>query len=418
MSPLPARDRHLRAVAATAAGWVRAHPRLVDAVLATGHFALFGLYQVIGVLDPPRVPDWRARGSVVLAITVAHATGVLWRRHQPVLAFWIVVAGCLLQLATTDEMIPTDLAVPVAAYGLARWSRSELSRRIGLIPIALAGPLAALDWGVNPKTVFSLVASSVFLSAFPVLSWVWGDLNRKRADLLDRLSAQNAALLRDHAQREQLAAAGERARIAREMHDVVAHSLSVIVVQADGAAYAAEHAPAWNRSQAADTLGTVARTARQALAETRHLVGVLRQAGDDAEYVPAQGLSEIDALLESVRAAGLDVDAQTDIAKPVPREVDLAAYRIAQEALTNALRHAGSDARVRVRLDRTPEALVIDIQDDGRGAPIIGRLEGSGSGLIGMRERASAVGGTISTGPRRGGGWAVHAELPIEAQDD
>ncbi len=380
-------------------------------MLAGAFWLVLGFYTVIATPDPPRT-NTRAVTVTLAAVTIGHAAGVLWRRRRPVLAFWVVVAACLAQLLVSDTMVPSDIAVLVVSYGLARWAPSARWRRLGLAPILVSGVLAVLDWGVQTSWP-SAVASTVFMTAFPALAWVWGDLNRKRADVLDRLAQQNAALLRDRAQREELAAQAERTRIAREMHDIVAHSLSVIVVQADGAAYAAEHAPAWDRAQAHRTLTTVGATAREALAETRRLVGVLREEGSDAEYVPAQGLNEIDDLVEGVRAAGLDADLTIIGDGPVPREVGLAAYRIVQEALTNVLRHAGPRARVVARIEHG-DPLRVTIEDDGRGAAAFGRIDGVGSGLIGMRERASAVAGTVTAGPRPGGGWRVDAELPTK----
>lgn len=394
------------------AAWTRRHRLLVDAGLAGAFWLVFGAYTIAASADPPHSGSWVATGAAVVAITVAHAAGVFLRRRRPVLAFWIVVTACVAQLLVMDTFLPTDVAVGVVAYGVARWSGSPRWRLAAWLPILASGPLATVDW--SPEAAGpSFVASSVSTLAYPALAWVWGDLNRKRAAYVTRLSEANAALVRDRAQREALAAQTERTRIAREMHDIVAHSLSVIVVQADGAAYAAEHASGWDRTQARAALATVGATAREALAETRRLVGVLREEGSGAEYVPAQGLTEIGDLVGGVRVAGLDAHLEVVGDPSVPREVARAAYRIAQEALTNVLRHAGPRAEVTVRLE-AGERLTLLVEDDGRGGAAIGLSDGVGNGLIGMRERAAAVGGTVTAGPRPGGGWRVRAELPLK----
>ncbi len=418
-------------------------------VLAVGPVFIFGLSGYGMDAPAPRLP--RLFGRDLLALIVgAQILGVALRRRYVVPAFWLVVAACVLQLLVLGEPVYSDLAVPVAAYSLARWGPSVRARYLGLIPVVLSGPLALRDWAPGTDLRTAAVQLAVF-SAIPLLAWGWGDLNRRRAEVLTDLAAQNAALLRDRAQREQLAAQAERTRIAREMHDIVAHSLSVIVVQAQGGAYAAAHAPVWERGAAQQVLDTVSATAREALAETRRLVGVLREEGDGAaEYLPAQGIDDIAALVANIRAAGIPADLEVIGEAPVPREVGAAAYRIVQEALTNVLKHAGPGARVWVRLDRR-DGVALSVEDDGHGdraevnagqsaaergsvagpggpastrvlgtgpgvAPGHGQAPGpgqaAGNGLIGMRERAASVGGSVSAGPLPGGGWRVTARLP------
>jgi signal transduction histidine kinase len=208
------------------------------------------------------------------------------------------------------------------------------------------------------------------------------------------------------------------------MHDVVAHSLAVVVVQADGGLYAARAALAAEPGIAADraaleraagTLETLAQTARESLAETRKLVGVLRDEGAGVEYAPLQGLDYLEELAARVRDSGTDVHVRVrgDVSD-LPRDVDLAAYRVVQEALTNVLKHAGTGARVDVDVLRTPAVLLVRVSDDGAGPHEGG--DGEGNGLLGMAERVEVLGGSVHAGPRPRGGWEVVASVPVTAR--
>jgi signal transduction histidine kinase len=206
-----------------------------------------------------------------------------------------------------------------------------------------------------------------------------------------------------------LAATAERARIARELHDVVAHSLSVVIAQADGGRYAGKNDP----EAATGALEAIAATGRQALTDMRSLLGVLRDGGGE-EYAPQPDVGSIPALVEDVRASGLDVDLLVEgEPQPMPAGPQLAAYRIVQESLTNVLKHAGPASRAWVRLQWRPDALELSVLDDGRGASAaMVDSDGGGQGLRGMWERASLHGGRLDAGPRTGGGFGVHAALP------
>jgi signal transduction histidine kinase len=200
--------------------------------------------------------------------------------------------------------------------------------------------------------------------------------------------------------------AEERARIARELHDVVAHSISVMVVQAG----AERRALRDDRAETREVLETIETTGRQTLAEMRRLLGMLRRSDDEIELAPQPGMEHVDALVDQVREAGLPVTLDVEGRRvPLPAGVDLSAYRIVQEALTNALKHAGpASARVTVRYG--DGELELDIVDDGAGAV---NGNGGGHGLIGMRERVTMFGGDLDAGARREGGYAVRARLPI-----
>ncbi|PKQ27079.1 MAG: hypothetical protein CVT64_01125 [Actinobacteria bacterium HGW-Actinobacteria-4] len=215
-------------------------------------------------------------------------------------------------------------------------------------------------------------------------------------------------LARDTSAERALAASDERARIAREMHDVVAHTLSVVVAQADGGRFAAKTDPA----AAARTLDTIAEVGRSALTEMRALLGVLRASDGEAAMGPQPSLDDIPALVASTREGGLDVSyVTTGTPRPLPIGVALAFYRIAQEALTNVLKHAGPRVEAFVQLTWEADAVSLTVSDDGRGAAARG--DGDGLGIEGMRERATIFGGSLTAGPKAGGGYLVRARLPL-----
>lgn len=364
-------------------------------------------------------------GTGVWLVGAAQIVPLLWRRREPLAAALGVALGCLLQVWAMDEPHPANVAVPIAVYSAAAFGSRRDSRlvlAIGVLGAAVAGIDWAIMWGSRQQAIASAVAQMIFLGMFVAVAWVLGDVVRRRKAVVSRLQEQNRALARDQAQRARLAAQDERASIAREMHDVVAHSLAVVVVQADGALYAARTAldqpPAIGADRealerAAATLETLAQTARSSLAETRKLVGVLREEGSAAEYSPLQGLEHLDDLVQRVRDSGVPVDLSVrGRIDDVGKDVDLAAYRVVQESLTNALKHAGPDASVDVDVLRTPAVLLVRVTDDGQGlAP---DSDGEGNGILGMAERVEVLGGSVNAGPRARGGWEVVATIPVE----
>lgn len=245
-----------------------------------------------------------------------------------------------------------------------------------------------------------------------------GSLRRSKLAEVAALRERAEAVEREHAHAVQLAATEERQRLAREMHDIVAHSLSIIVVQADGAHYVAAESPGdagARLAQTARAIETIQSTARAALAETRRLVGVLHAAGDAAELAPAASIADIATLVQNVTDAGrpatLTVVGDPAAHGPLGATGELTAYRIVQESLTNVMKHAGPGARAWVTLTHSPAGLGILVADDGRGAAM---SDGQGNGLLGMRERVGALGGTLSTRNRIGGGFEVVAHLPAD----
>jgi len=394
--------------------WASRSPFAVDALLA-------GMVWLVFIVFGGSADGW------ILFLITAQILPLAWRRTQPFAAAMVIAAACLLQVLVIDQPLVSNVAAlaiiyATAAYATERWH----SRVVGLAGLA-GSVLGVVDWMLEYERYYQPVGVSLLVTLLPTLlfmwmsvavAWVLGDIVRRRRAVVARLREQNEALARDQAQRAALAAQGERATIAREMHDIVAHSLSVVVVQADGGAYAARTAldrgtggDVVALEQAAQTLETLAATAREALTDTRRLVGVLRDSGSAAEFEPTQGLNNLEGLVQRVRDSGVPVGlAVRGEVDRLPREVDLAAYRVVQESLTNVLKHAGPDASVAVDVLRTPAVLLVRVTDDGRGT---GAPDGRGNGIVGMREWVEFLGGTLHAGPREGGGFEVTASVPV-----
>ncbi|MGY1828612.1 sensor histidine kinase [Blastococcus sp. SYSU DS0541] len=381
--------------------WLRDRPFVVDAGLA----AVIGLVTV--VLPAGAYWPGEAAAFVVGVLLVAP---LAWRRRAPVHAAAAVVAAGVLELVVVDQFLAANCAALVMVYSLAgyapRWA-SQAGLGIGLAGAALAA-LRYFGGGLTESTI--LTAGAIGVSV--VAAWALGDLRRARLQRLASLEERAQLLELERDQEMRLAATAERARIAREMHDVVAHSLSVVIAQADGGRYAGKADP----QAATDALEAIAATGRQALTDMRALLGVLRDGGGE-EYAPQPDVGAIPALVEDVRASGLDVDLIIEgTPQPMPAGPQLAAYRIVQESLTNVLKHAGPAGRAWVRLQWRPDALELSVLDDGRGAAAaITGSDGRGQGLRGMRERAQLHGGRLEAGPRHGGGFGVHAALPYRS---
>jgi signal transduction histidine kinase len=261
-----------------------------------------------------------------------------------------------------------------------------------------------LGWLTTGGTVFAGPA---------LLAWVLGDSMRYRRAYYASLEDRAARLEAERDAQAKIATAAERARIARELHDVIAHNVSVMVVQADGASYAMDTDPA----RAREALAAISATGRQALAEMRRLLGVLRHEGDGANSVraPQPGIGELGELLDQARGAGLPVSFTVEgDPQPLPGGVALAAYRIVQESLTNTRKHAGPVASASILLRYARDAVVLTISDDGWGDLGGTAPPGApGHGLPGMRERVAVYGGSVTAGPRSGGGFEVVATLPL-----
>ncbi|CAM3291092.1 Sensor histidine kinase DesK [Arthrobacter ulcerisalmonis] len=335
-----------------------------------------------------------------------------WRRVRPVYAAAFIVLACLVHWALALEPNAGLVAVPLVIYAAAAYGPTWASRSVLILGLLGGVMLTSRSFSGTAETgVLGLTIGAVYTVLIWMLvlfSWTLGDLTRVRRLQLQTLSDRARRLETEQQQERSLAAADERAHIAREMHDIVAHSLSVIITQADGARYAA----AANPAIATDTLATVASTARGSLAEMRRLLGVLRQE-DGASTRPLPGLADLDDLYLGFRAAGLQLAAEHHGTprRDLPAGAELTAYRALQESLTNVLKHAGPQATAHVSLAWQPRGLQIDVHDDGRGAAA-DPTDGLGNGLRGMQERISLYDGSLSAGPATGGGFHVAAFLP------
>jgi signal transduction histidine kinase len=336
------------------------------------------------------------------------ALPLLWRRTRPLLACCLVLGGIVLQSVVSGHS-PEGLAFiliwVVVPYSVAAYSE----RREALIGLGVALASFAVYALENDDVMSGRsgdVWSGAFFLALAVGAWLTGMLVHGRREAAT-LTARAAALERE----AHLATSEERARVARDLHDIVSHNLSVVVVQAAGARAQAE-----TRDVDPATLEKIERSGREALAEMRRMLDVMREdaGAGGAALQPAPGLAQLPSLVERMRDAGVVVDLELEHNGVVPPAVDLSAYRIIQEALTNTLKHAGRDARVQVAVRCEPDALALQVLDDGGGHAAPATLTG-GHGLIGMRERAQILGGELEAGPRRGGGFAVNARLPMVA---
>jgi signal transduction histidine kinase len=379
---------------------------LVDGLLALGMAGL-GLSTLVN-------PDRMSR-LVVAIFIVGMSMPVTLRRRYPVGAFGCVVFVGGLQALLLSQTIGSDFAVIVLLYTLAAYR----PRRVSLpgLAICLVGPMITIvRWAPVHviHSLFTLGAIAAFFTGPSLLAWLLGDSMQWRRGFYRGLEERAARLERERDAQAQIAAAVERARIARELHDVVAHNVSVMVVQADGAGYALDSSP----EQARKALEAISSTGRQALAEMRSLLGVLRSADHDpAELAPQPGVEQLAGLLEQARASGLPVSFTVEgVPRPLLPGAALTAYRIVQESLTNARKHGGPTVTAAVTLRFCEDRLVIKVTDDGHKSAVAVPADERGHGLIGMHERVEAYGGVVSAGPRPGGGWRVTATLPLAAQ--
>ncbi|MFL0535278.1 sensor histidine kinase [Micrococcus luteus] len=459
--------------------WTRLHPVRTDVMAAAALFTVIVALPWIA-LGPMVAPDPQGRQTAVSLL--AGAGMVLpWavRRVRPVASAAVVTAAAVLHLLAGPEFSLSLLMVPLTVYNLAANAPRSIS---------VAGLLMGLVGGVangvkvwlfpaqfvtpdgltvrSPAEPLAMVIMAIGCGLMVLTAWAFGDVVRNRRLTVRALEDRAHRLEVQSRQERELAAADERSHIAREMHDIVAHSLQVIISQADGARYAAAAKPAL----AVTALETIGQTGRSALADMRQLLGVLRETGetvagvpgvtdDDARRPAADGvparpadpapdradpagtrpdvvaapdgrgarlppgrrpqprLADLPALVETMRLSGLEVSLlETGTPRrALPAGGELAAYRIVQEALTNTLRHGGPDADAFVTLAWTARGLDLQIDDDGCGAAADPATRGSGQGLRGAAERAALFGGTLETGPRVGAGYRVSAHLPYSA---
>ena len=375
----------------------RADPWMLDAILATA----FVVLALIGHLARTGGAGVRFRDTDALSVlmTLAVALPYFVRRRAPLAVLLISELGVLVLTVREYRTGATPFILLIGVYTVAAWCPAR-QRLIGLAALAAGLAIVAVT-GIPGASGADIAFNMVqYLAAY-----LFGAMVRTRRLYSDEIEARAAALERDREQDAMRAVAEERLRIAQELHDVVAHSMGVIAVQAGVGAHVIDSDPV----EAKRSLQAIAETSRSSLTEIRRLLSVLRD-DNGALYTPAPGLADLSALVRDISSAGLRVDVRCQgAATSIPPGVDFTAYRIVQEALTNALKHAGP-AQASVIVTYEPGALSLEIVDDGRG--VNGRSTDGGHGLLGMRERVAVYGGTFDAGPRHGGGFRVGVRLP------
>jgi signal transduction histidine kinase len=399
--------------------FVRAHPFGLD---------LAGvLFLLLAVGMPALVREHR---PVAFGFSVALLVPMIWRRRRPTAVFAAVATIAFVQWLV-DAHTPADLTLFAALYAVAAYD----SRRRAYLAAAvceLGVILAIARW--TPSDLGAILTALVFSAGMITAAGALGINVGNRRARLAYLEERAARLERERDQQAQLAAAAERARIARELHDVVAHNLTVMIALADGAAFTLATAPV----RAAEAVAAVSDTGREALGEMRRLLGVLRDGPVPAERAPQPGLADVDRLVDQVRRAGLPVAVEISGAPlALSAGAELTVFRLVQEGLTNTLKHAGSGAAARVSLRYHPTGLDVEIIDTGPEDPPAwparparparsavapagqalpaGPARPGGQGLAGMRERVAVYGGTVDAGPRPTGGWRVLARIRPQA---
>lgn len=374
--------------------WLRRHPLDVLVVMLAA-VAEVKIWLVPG-------PESKA---VFIVGSLLWTLPLLWRRRFPFAApvfTFAVAAGAAFADPTIGLETTASIAFLVSFWVVGAGNEGSQVLAGAAIGFASLAVMAHQDVHVQLSDVVvgSLMGGAICLIAY---------LLQRRTKLAREFEERAARAEHEREERTRAAIAEERRRIARELHDVIAHTVSVMTVQAGAARLLLDEEP----ERAAGPLRSVEETGRQALAEIRRLFGVLREDSDEIAFEPQPGMANLDALVEHTRRAGLPVElAVRGQPRALPPGVDLAAYRVVQEALTNTLRHAGpTSAQVAVRYDG--DSLDLQILDGGRGSR---SDNGTGQGLIGMRERVGLYGGELEAGPRAEGGFAVHARLPVEAR--
>lgn len=381
--------------------WFKAHPTTADTLMAVGLTA-FIISQALTVDLVQQGVEFRRPGPFGIALIVLTILPVALRRRAPLPVFLVVAVPTVLYESLGFVGVTGPWGVLIALYTVAAHCdrrRSYLAAAVAALGVAIVFTFAR--WPVDLPTVAS--NAIIFVTA-----WFIGDNMQTRRAFVRSLEERAERAERTRALEAERAVAEERTRIARELHDVVAHSMSVMLVQAGAARRILEKDPA----KATGALEAIEATGREAMTEMRRLLGVLRDEGTAGSLVPQPSLHDLDDLADQFRRAGLPVALEVrGEARDLPPGLDLTAYRIVQEALTNTLKHAGA-AEASVTVAYGDDAVAVEVRDDGRGAAS-SPVEGAGQGLIGMRERVELFDGELRAGPAPGGGYAVRARLPI-----
>lgn len=408
------REAPIRDYARPVLSFLRNHPKAVD----IGLTVLIGLSTVVSADDPEGF-DWWLTSLVSLA-------SLLVRHRNPTITFATGATVSLLHLAMGNDLRPVDVVALIGLFSVAAWGSRRLSFALLAASLLVAGAWAIHAADANTREPAPPPPRIIIIDRLAppgpeddqvqdwggfagiglslAVAWLAGLNTRQRRIRLSVLEQRAADLERERDTQAALAVAAERGRISRELHDVVAHALSVVVLQAQGAQAELERRP----ERAREALDAIVGTGRTALGEIRRLLGALGQ--DEPDWEPQPGAERLPRLAADIRSAGTPVEFLVEgEPRPLSSTVDLAAYRIVQEALTNVLKHAGPAASVTIVMRYGPETLEIEVTDDGTATE---EPSGAGHGLEGMRERVNVLGGTFDAGPRPERGFVVRATLP------
>ena len=403
---------------------LRRRPAVADALVAAV-FAVGGLASLYAGFELQRraVPSFHEPAKAVPILAVLAVTLPLaLRRRFPLVVATAVIVAYVLDRALLSDSEKEQFGLTAWACWLALYSASVHPRRTRFWTVALGALAAVLLLEIAGEVLFTagveglpLTQSTVFLSnAAIVVGWplLLGLAVRALRERERRLIAQAAELRRQREENARRAVLDERVRIAQELHDVVAHHVSVMGIEAGAARSVMGRRP----EQAEEILSSIEASSRQAVDELHRLLGFLRHAEQPDELSPRPDLTRLDELVARAAEGGLSVELVVDgERRSLPGTLELSAYRVIQEALTNALKHSGG-TRVTVRLDYQPAALEIDVVDDGEDGATHQRTQTGGLGLVGMRERVGLHGGALRAGPRQHGGFGVHASFPLNGQ--
>ncbi|OYO00817.1 sensor histidine kinase [Enemella evansiae] len=398
-----------RATTLTPDGELTDHPRgWIGDLALTGFLLLTTVFPYFLVLT---YGYWGFSGWGQILVGLTMVTPLALRSHFPMLMLGLVSVGGVFHLLLSDTPLPCLIVIPLVVYSVARWVDARESR----IALVIGGAASALGpmswykadtgWDVNVAVLAVLVCLGMVLTPY-VVGRRLRESERAKLQQANAEAERIQNLLAERDQRARMAEISARQQIARELHDIVAHSVSVMVVQAEGGRAMAAKKP----EKAAEVLDTIASTGREALTEMRRIVGVLRSGSDEGEaYAPMPGMGDIP---EMVQRMGDRVELRVEgTPPPCGAATQLTVYRVVQEALTNFLKHAGPQARALVTLRYSGESIIAEVVDDGIGQG--SASDGMGNGLKGMAERVGAMGGVLEVGPRSAGGFGVRALVPV-----
>ncbi len=381
---------------------------LFDALVAAVVLVL-GLIGRIDLVESSEVIFSREEDALHFLLIVSMAAPLVLRRVYPIPVFVVVLGSWIVDRGLDYPDTPAAFAVGVVFYTIG----VELDRRTSLLIGGVSSAILVGWTAVGIAVLDSVHTGAIFYTLIATLTpLLLGREIHERRLRVEELERRAERAEKEREERAQRAVTEERARIARELHDVVAHQMTVMTIQAEGARRVADGSDA----RIVEALDTIKEAGHSALAEMRRLVGLLRDENQDgSDLTPLPNLGDLSVLVDQMEAAGLAVDVEmSGSVRPLPESVELSAFRLIQESLTNTARHGGPDVSAQVKVTYGDDSLDLLVVDDGRGSAA-NSSNGGGHGLVGMKERVAVLGGTLAAGPGPGGGYRVHAVIPYES---